>query len=247
MLKGYFATLGAALTASLLFSSPSVAALLGPTPYLSAADSPFNGTAFSYFYLEDFEDGALNTPGLSISAGTVTTPGAFVDSVDADDGVIDGSGTAGHSWYSGNTAASITLRFSAAALGALPTHVGVVWTDVGITTGALGVGSFMFEAFDAANVTLGVIGPVQLGDGAATGATAEDRFFGVIHAGGIASVRLSALDSVDWELDHVQYGLAPVPEPASWLLFAAGILLLGITRHVRAQRLARCRTTGINR
>jgi len=76
--------------------------LFGPTPYLSAADSPFNlsgrGTTF---FLEDFEDGLINTPGLNISqvfgGATVNPPGSLTDSVDADDGVIDGSGTAGHS------------------------------------------------------------------------------------------------------------------------------------------------------
>ncbi len=58
---------------------------LGPTPDLSAADSPFDLS--SNFYLEDFEDGALNTPGVS---GNVKVQSGFVDidSVDADDGVI---------------------------------------------------------------------------------------------------------------------------------------------------------------
>ena len=27
---------------------------VGPTPYMSAADSPFNGGTYSYFFLEDF-------------------------------------------------------------------------------------------------------------------------------------------------------------------------------------------------
>lgn len=35
---------------------------LGPIPYLSRADSPFDLT-IPDFYLEDFEDGQLNTPG----------------------------------------------------------------------------------------------------------------------------------------------------------------------------------------
>ena len=36
----------------------------GPTPYLSAADSPFDLSGLgTTFFLEDFEDGELNTPG----------------------------------------------------------------------------------------------------------------------------------------------------------------------------------------
>jgi hypothetical protein len=46
--------------ASCLFDHPSAAATpqyLGPTPYHSAADSPFKRAGFSYFHREDFEDG----------------------------------------------------------------------------------------------------------------------------------------------------------------------------------------------
>src|SRR5438067_673727 len=88
--------------------SSARAAFLGPSPYLSFADSPFNGGSFGYFYLETFEDGALNTPGVTASAGSVTSPGSLTDSVDGDDGTIDGSGTAGHSYISG-TSTSLTF------------------------------------------------------------------------------------------------------------------------------------------
>ncbi len=37
----------------------SHATLLGPTPSLSVADSPWASTSFSCFHLEDFEDGPL--------------------------------------------------------------------------------------------------------------------------------------------------------------------------------------------
>jgi len=49
--------------------------LLGPTPYLSFVDSPFNplqtSGGFAYFHLETFEDGLLNTPGVSANTGSV--------------------------------------------------------------------------------------------------------------------------------------------------------------------------------
>src|SRR5262245_58046922 len=133
----------AATVGIVLASTSAKADFLGPTPYLSFADSPFNGGSFSSFFLEDFEDGALNTPGVTASAGwSVLGPGAFTDSVDGDDGAIDGSGTRGHSFFSNSTQSTLTFTFNAAALGgALPTAVGIVWTDVGtVTSGTPGFG-----------------------------------------------------------------------------------------------------------
>src|SRR5262245_59247501 len=180
----------AATVGIVLAATGARADILGPTPYLSFADSPFNGGSFSSFFLEDFEDGALNTPGVTASAGwSVLGPGAFTDSVDGDDGAIDGAGTRGHSFFSNGTQSSLT--FNAAALGgALPAAAGIVWTDVGdVTSGAPGFGSVSFSATDGLGNPLGSIGTFTLGDGSALGSapggTAEDRFFGVTNAGGI--------------------------------------------------------------
>lgn len=206
-------------------SSPARADFLGPTPYLSFADSPFNGGAFGAFYLEDFEDGALNTPGATASAGwSVLGPGVFTDSVDADDGTIDGSGAAGHSFFSAGTQSSLTITFDAAALGgSLPTVAGIVWTDVGsVGSGTTGFGPVLFSATGPGGIPLGSIGPFTLGDGSAAGGTAEDRFFGVTSAAGISSITISMSNSVDWEVDHLQYGIRPVPEPGSLALVAIG-------------------------
>lgn len=70
--------------------------LFGPTPYLSAADSPFSLSSPGLL-LEDFEDGALDTPGVSSTNGAPRGPSGLTDSVDGDDGSIDGSGNGGHS------------------------------------------------------------------------------------------------------------------------------------------------------
>ena len=60
---------------------------IGPLPYLSQADSPFDLSAPGA-YLEDFEDGLLNTPGVAASVGSVMGPSSNTDSVDGDDGSI---------------------------------------------------------------------------------------------------------------------------------------------------------------
>lgn len=67
--------------------------------------------------LEDFEDALLNTPGVSGAGGGVTGPGGITDSVDADDGAIDGSGLLGRSYFGGG-AAGFTFTFDETALGA---------------------------------------------------------------------------------------------------------------------------------
>lgn len=224
-------------------ASASAQVLVGPTPYLSFADSPFTAGTFSYFHLENFEDDVF-TPGWTASPGWVRiVPSGLTDSVDADDGGIDGSGAAGSSFYSGNIASTLSITFDASVLGALPTHVGVVWTDVGFSSPVNGFADIRFTAFDSANQSLGVIGPFTLGDGSAASATAEDRFFGVTFSGGIARIELTSLSdgggeeialaarSTDWEVDHLQYGLASptitaIPESSTIGIFAAGVLLL---------------------
>jgi hypothetical protein len=198
------------------------AILYGPSPYLSFADSPFPTGSFDYFHLEDFEDAALNTPGASASSGSPLPPGSLTDSVDGDNGPIDGSGTSGYSWYVTQT--GVTFTFDENVLGALPTHAGMVLTDIGfVLDGSIGVGSVSFEAFDADSISLGVVGPIVFGDGLAGGQTAEDRFFGAAHLGGISRISF-VLNSADWELDHLQYGA--VPEPSSLLLAALSALAL---------------------
>lgn len=53
----------------------SAPVFLGPIAYKSFADSPFKSRNFDYFHLEDFEDGALNMPGVTAPSGGVTSPG----------------------------------------------------------------------------------------------------------------------------------------------------------------------------
>lgn len=216
-----FATLAVA-------SSAARAGLIGPSPYLSSADSPFNSLTFTYFHLESFEDGALNTPGVTVAPAnlSVINPSDFTDSVDGDDGAIDGLGRLGRSLFGGGP---IVFTFNATALGSLPTHAGIVWTD--------GQGDITFEAFDQNGTSLGTLIGTHAG-GSFTGETAEDRFYGATHAGGISRISITTPGSM--EVDHLQYGAVPalqaVPEPTSLVLLGIGALgLCGFARRRRKE------------
>ncbi|ARE40241.1 hypothetical protein RGUI_2100 [Rhodovulum sp. P5] len=195
------------------------ATLTGPVSYLSAADIPANFYAGgSPLFLEDFEDGSLDG-GITASAGAPYGPAGNADSVDGDDGTIDGFGTAGRSFFYAGGSAGITFTFAAPV-----TAAAVVWTD--------GAGTTYFEAFDTNGVSLGSIGPVALADGTYSGTTSEDSFFGVQSADGIGSIFISnSLGGI--EVDHVQYGDMymgnPVPLPATLPLLAGAFAVAGAT------------------
>ena len=168
----------------------------GPLPYLSRSDSPFQ----DFVHFETFEDQVLNAPGLSVDNGSITSSAfpTLIDSVDADDGAIDGSGSPGDSWFYFSATTGLTWSFDSTILGGYPTRAGLVWTD--------GTGSVTFEAFDPSGQSLGSIGPIAVGDGAFDGDTAEDVFFGVESAGGISALRIFGTPS-GIEVDHVQYAV----------------------------------------
>lgn len=206
--------------------------LLGATQYRSFDDSPF-APAGSHplpgIFLEDFEDGLFNTPGVT---GISNTPGTSLgvggggfntDSVDGDSGPIDGFGRDGQALSEANNRSTdnlgYTFEFDPSVLGGLPTHAGIVWTD----------GSFsaptQVEFFGPGGVSLGVIGPVHISDNSFSGGTAEDHFFGAVNLEGIESFTIrSPGGGNNLTVDHLQYGL--VPEPASAALLAAGTLFI---------------------
>lgn len=220
------------LTVAALVATSSIsmahATLIGPSPYLGSAGSPFSPAAgFTYFHLENFEDHLLNTPGVTASAGVVASRvfgGSLNDSVDADDGLVNGNGSRGDNLFFGSGNTGISFIFDARVLGSLPDAVGIVWTDGG--------GTISFEAFDALNQSLGVL----LGshaDGSFSGTTSEDRFYGATSPGGISRMRISnTLGGI--EVDHLQYGLrgniSNVPEPATLALMGIGLAGFAGTR-----------------
>ncbi|MDT8999401.1 PEP-CTERM sorting domain-containing protein [Paucibacter sp. APW11] len=203
----------------------------GPSAYLSAADIPVNFyLGGSPTVLETLEDGALDST-LGGDFGELLSSGfaGARDSVDVDDGLIDGScrqQSSGHcvSWFNGNGVEGVT--FSYVGNGALPTAFGLVWTDGG--------GSITFRAIGANGQSLGSITRSGFADNRIDASTEEDRFFGVQFAGGIRSISISNT-SGGIEVDHIQYGQMsnPVPEPGTWALMAAGLLgLAGLRRRV---------------
>lgn len=177
--------------------------LLGPIAYVSRADSPFNGVAFgSYSHFEDWEDSALNTPGVTANPDTLSSSfgASLIDSVDGDDGVVDGKcvkavGSCNAAFGNG----TITFTFDATVLGALPTHVGIVWTDGSPSSDAI------FEAYDDADVLIGTRTAATLGNADNNGTTDEDRFFGVVHPAGVKKVVIKS-SSGGVEADHLSYG-----------------------------------------
>lgn len=183
-------------------SAISPAVFFGPTPYTSDADTP---AAFhplpecaSFVHdVEDFEDGTLDF-GLAASAGSVLAPGAQTDSVDADqDGVIDGFGTAGHSWSTTGNTVTITLP-------SLMQSAGLVWTDGDPT-----LTDVVFEAFDESSNSLGTINAGAIADGSLTGETGEDRFFGASYGDGVATgiteITITNVGGTGLEIDHIRW------------------------------------------
>jgi hypothetical protein len=212
--------------AVLLDSSTSAWAqptFVGPVPYLSSGDIPA-GFYSGSVALEDFEDCSLDLgmtasdgEPISSSGGGGCTPfGSIIDSVDADDGLIDGSGSLGSSWFYFSGSTGITFTFATPVSAA-----GGVWTD--------GEGTTTFEAFGPGMVSLGTIGPVMIADGNITGETAEDRFFGVKDSSGIVAIKLSNT-SGGIEVDHIQFGGPPpsVPSltPAGWFLLTTALVMI---------------------
>lgn len=210
----------------LLGTTPALAqTFLGPIPYVCTSNSPWHSS--TSLYLETFEDNALNTPGVT-GNGSVVAPSGATDSVDCDDGVIDGLGRGGHSYF-GDGASGITFIFNAAALGGrLPQRAGIVWTD-GVHNST--PNSVHFQAYNASNQLIGEIAGTHP-DNSSSGETGEDRFYGVEYGPGILKIRIyQTAGCCGIEVDHLQYGFAGCPadlngdqqvDDVDFVLFAQG-------------------------
>lgn len=188
--------------------------------YTSAGQSAFAGA--SDLHLENFEDGLVNTAGLSVNRGKVKGPGGSTDSVDGDDGKVNGKGSNGHSFTTG-AFKSITFNF-ASQDGHGPTAAGLVFTDGKANA------KIVFKAWDTAGNFLGKI-KVKLGDLVRNGTTGEDRFFGLTNESGISRIQIAS-NYAGFEVDHVQfaYNFAVVPVPPALGLGLAGLAGVGLWR-----------------
>lgn len=171
--------------------------VIAGVPY--TCESPFAGVRFpSYFHLENWEDGALNTPGATASSTQLSSSFgvSLIDSIDCDDGATDGTCVDCDAlWASG----TVEVTFDGTALGGLPTHTGLVWTDGGFGT------DVTITAFDASDQLVDTQTVSGIGDDSISGTVAEDRFFGIVHMAGIRRI-VVVNNSGGVEIDHLQYG-----------------------------------------
>lgn len=202
--------------------------------YKGLNHSPFqqNGASNSgAFHLETFEDGLVNTFGLSVNRGKVLGKGLFTDSVDKDDGKNDGLGRKGRS-FSSKKFKSIVFNFSSDSSGLGPTLAGLVVTDAAKNS------TIKFHAWDSEGNLIGKI-VKKFGDISRKGTTKDDRFFGVANSQGISKIRIFVNNKKGFEVDHVQYayGFAVVPLPSPVLLGLTGIAIAGLARRRLWRRL----------
>lgn len=201
----------------------------GPTPYLSDADVPNTFICDicddCVHVIEDFEDNSLDH-GISISDGEIIGPDfstgtdSLTDSVDGDDGAVDGVGLEGYSYFTlGN---SFTITFAEPVKSA-----GLAWTDGDTGT------QTSFEAFAPDGTSLGAIGPFAISDSSYQGTVGEDSFFGAMDTdSGIGSITITNAGGLGIEIDHVQFSQCDcVPEPSGLLSIAIGCFaMLGYLR-----------------
>ena len=171
--------------AGCLLAQPAQAALTyhNPSVYASLSDSPW-ATETGDLVVEDFEDAMVNAIGLSATGGSIRNPGTYTDSVDFDDGAMDGLGQQGRSYWALNATAGMTFTFDAGTIGFTPNVAGLVWTDGNWNA------TVFFEAFDGSGVSLGIQQYVIGDNNDGAGQTAEDRFLGVENDGGVSKLRV---------------------------------------------------------
>ena len=177
-------------TATALYAGP-----IGPTPYLSFNGSPWEEDLMHTFgaTLEDFEGGKFysRADGNVVEThGATRAPSRLTDSVDADDGKIDGHG---NGWsYLTRDDSGVTFVFDAAKYGGYPRFAGAVATD-GCPCSA--------TFYDENGNQISQLESLAVNFDVDT--TDDDRLMGLYHQTGIASMNWRGLSAI--ELDHLQF------------------------------------------
>jgi hypothetical protein len=209
-------------------SSAATFRMWDPTPYRSQLDSPFyEGIHGNTIFVEDFEDGSLNTPfvrdpltfprqGISFRTQNPTIPDRFVASVDGDDGDLDLNGNLGDSWITFEDGGAGQRSFFAFDFlpnpeGQYPLFVGIVVTEIADIDSEVNLGIFGEEGRNLANDA--EFDPRDWFDGNRRGDVETHRFIGFYAEEGIR--RISGSNT--FQVDHLQYGYA-IPEPSTTAL-----------------------------
>jgi hypothetical protein len=202
----------------------SAAATTGVTTlYFSIANSPLNTSSAGY-QVNTFEP---TSPTLASQGITLTTvnPSSIVQgfSVDADDGVIDGSGANGHSLAEPTmaNATGATFTFNNVVIGAYPKSAAVAVT-------AYNGANLIFTVYDT---SMNVSATDTLTNVSTSTPTSDDFLFWGSDPAGIGAISVSSNQGFTFLfLDHIQYdtlNTISVPEPGAiaTTLAAAGLLI----------------------
>jgi hypothetical protein len=189
----------------------SAAEFIGPLPYSQSGDGPLPLGGLGPIVVNTFE---TEEPlvGMQVFGATTRVLG---DSVDADDEILDGDGSTGHSLELFGAAMLVP---DASALGGAPTRFGIVVTNSLGTGGgggggkgdaSLSIGDGGPQAF--VRITVVDVNMVQStydfpADSFGSNAT-DDQFIGVVVPEGIASINVSS-NFPTVRIDHVQYDSA---------------------------------------
>lgn len=200
-----------------MFGGGSEVVFIPPiSPYLSEADNPFDLSGD--MQLENFE-GVLSvmTPGLFILGPGLEwlEPGPETNSVDGDDGIIDGIGD-GRSMETTN--GQIALLFTVD----FPTQVGF----------AITYGLQNLTQIDIFGPTNNLVGSRLYLDpfSEPSYGTLDDVFLGFIYEEGISHIAIHQEVTEGFQIDHVTFG---IPEPASLTLLLSGAAVIMRRRRLR--------------
>ena len=151
-----------------------------------------------YNYIENFESGVINIPGINIDKGFIRSTARYIDSVDGDDGIVDNKCTRCLSYFVDQSVnKGVTITFLPNELGGtLPNYAGLVWTD--------GQGLTRFKGYDQSGNLIADSGYVNIADSSFYQTFDEDHFFGFEYTLGISKIYIESTQN-SLEIDHIQF------------------------------------------